>query len=95
MTILGHSFYKGRETMQIMENLSAHAGPESEPYKCVMGERWRACGTGLPMPDDTAPFSKLGPVAWVSLAVILALPIGMVIGAAAKVCDCSATAGAR
>ena len=83
MTDQGQSFYRGRQTQAILESIDAHPDLESaEPYRAIM----RECGTGLPMPDDTTPWSKLGPAAWVMFAVILALPFGMMLGAGAKAC---------
>ncbi len=83
---MGHSLYRGRATERIMASIESHHDQESaEPYRFIM----RECATGRRMPDDTAPWGKLGPTAWVCIAVIFALPIGMILGAGAK--PCSAT----
>lgn len=89
------SLYEGRHTEVIAANIEACADagyPETaEPYARIM----RGCADGKPMADDTAPFSKLGPVAWVMFSVIIAFPMGMVFGAGAKVCEPAAIVGSR
>lgn len=87
--------YTGTKTETIVASVEAHTragyAAESEPYARVL----RACTGGGLMPDDTAPFSKLGPVAWICIAVIFALPLGMILGAGAKVCEPAPIVGPR